>query len=212
MFVALAASVTGAEQGQGQSTDKASRLPAAGAGKSDRTPTGRQDRLRIRKTDKWRPATPVPRNDTAAKAPDATDEPDLLDLLLPSDPHAETDEKPAKLQPSRRKAKTSGRRRVKRQSAGKAQPIGIAYKNGKLVLNRFHTMKLDMEHRECRRFPDFITADYKLPRNAIDTLADNLAIVQKRLCASNGSVMFTCYQNKATVSLRRARPDDGCRR
>ena len=68
-----------------------------------------------------------------------------------------------------------------------------------------------MPHDECRKFPRFITADYDLPRRAIDTLADNLLIVQKRICAKNGSVVVTCYLNEATISLRRAKPDDGCR-
>ena len=91
------------------------------------------------------------------------------------------------------------------------RPIDITMRNGRLVLNRFHTLSLQMPHDECRKFPRFITADYDLPRSAIDTLADNLMIVQKRICAENGSVVVTCYLNEADISLRRARPDDGCR-
>ena len=94
--------------------------------------------------------------------------------------------------------------------AGSRRAINIAYKNGKLRINRFHTVKFDLPHRECRRFPRIIMTDYKLPREALYTLADNLAIIQKRLCASNGSIMVTCYQGQATVSMRRSRPDDGC--
>ena len=89
--------------------------------------------------------------------------------------------------------------------------IGIAMRQGRLVLTRYHTMRLDMPHKECRKFPEFMISGYGLPKRMVHTLADNMMIVQKRLCARNGSVVVTCYQNKATISLRQAKPDDGCR-
>ncbi len=67
-----------------------------------------------------------------------------------------------------------------------------------------------MDHDTCRKFPSVFLKDYELPRGTIETLADNMVIVQKRICASNGSIMVTCYQNETTLSMRRSRPNDGC--
>ncbi len=206
-FLALAAVVLGpiaiGPPADAQAAGKSSKLPAKTAQKSDLL-SGRQDRFNPAKSD--RQAQPAQSDED----PDSSDppEPDIdpLDLLVPSDPHVEPDQlpgKPVKLKPPRRKPS--------RKAKSVRRPIDIAFKGGKLVINRFHTVKLDLPHKDCREFPAVITTDYKLKPGALETLADNMMIVQKRLCASNGSIMVTCYQNRATISLRKARPDDGCR-
>lgn len=129
------------------------------------------------------------------------DEQSQPENALPSDPHVSDAPKTA-VKPARKKSKPRRRGR----------PIDVALHNGRLKLNRFQTLTMDMPHKECRQFPDIFVSDYKLPRAAVDVLADNLLIVQKRICADNGAVMVTCYQNSATISMRRAKPDDGCKR
>lgn len=124
------------------------------------------------------------------------------EITIPFDPRAN---KPAKATAPKRHKKLKRKAKARR-------PIDVAYRNGRLKLNRFHTLKIDMLHHECRDFPNIFLADYKLPRKAIDILSDNMLIVQKRICADNGAVLITCYQNSATISMRRARPDDGCKR
>ena len=137
------------------------------------------------------------------------DHPDLLgdgetlpELDLPTDPHVDETNASPKKRPrvTYKKKPKSGR------------PADVAMKKGKLVLNRFHTMRMRMPHHECRDLPNVFMADYKLPRDEIEILADNMALIQKRICAQNGLVLVTCRQNEATVSLRPARPKDGCDR
>ncbi len=137
--------------------------------------------------------------DTQAN-PDSESTGKVPEITIPFNPNAN---KPAR--------KTAPKLRKKRKARAR-RPIDIAYKNGRLKLNRFHTLKIDMAHHDCRDFPNIFLADYKLSRKAIDILSDNMLIVQKRICADNGAVLITCYQNSATISMRRARPDDGCKR
>lgn len=193
-----------ADPAAAQNPAKKSNMPVTVIEKST-VVAPRQDRLDIAKGHRTKPDP----GKTAEKDPIAVQEDiDPLELLVPTDPHV--DERPAKMQekPTEKPRKQS--RKTAKTKAKTSRPIDIALKKGKLVLNRFHTLKFDMAHNECRTFPSLITSDYKLPSGAIDTLADNLTIIQKRICATNGSIMVTCYQNLATVSLRRARPDDGC--
>lgn len=187
-----------------QDSTKSSRLPVTVVHKSQQPKSdfmsGRQDRLDAAKGDLQIPATAGAQEDDATEAAGLEPDIDPLDLLIPSDPHVATGQD--KPEPAVRKTPS--------KPAGARRAINIAYKNGKLRINRFHTVKFDLPHRECRKFPRIIMTDYKLPRKALYTLADNLAIIQKRLCAANGSIMVTCYQGQATVSMRRSRPDDGC--
>ena len=202
-FLALAFAVLGAiafgPPADTQAAGKSSKLPMTTVQKSDLL-SGRQDRFNPAKSDRQ----------AQSEDPDSTDPPepdiDLLDLLVPSDPHVEPDPTPGK--PAKLK---TPRRRPSRKAKSVRRPIDIAFMGGNLVINRFHTMKFDLPHQDCREFPAVITTDYKLKPGTLETLADNMMIVQKRLCASNGSIMVTCYQNRATISLRKARPDDGCR-
>ena len=185
-----------------QQSGKSSRIQGTVIEKSGAI-TSRQDRLDAGKSNRVRvlPEPTIPIEDEPSQT-----EIDPLDLLLPSDPHVDEKEQESVQKPRKTKRKTA------RKPANRRRPIDIALKNGKLVLNRFHTLKLDMVHNECREFPNILIADYKLPPKTIERLADNLTIVQKRICATNGSIMVTCYQSQATISLRRARPDDGCKR
>lgn len=126
----------------------------------------------------------------------------LPEITVPFDPHVNA--------PKNTKKPISRKQPKARKSRKRA--IDVAMSNGRLKLNRFQTLTMDMPHSECRKFPDIFIADYDLPRGAIDVLADNMLIVQKRICADNGAVMVTCYQNNATVSMRPAKPNDGCKR
>lgn len=127
----------------------------------------------------------------------------LPEITVPFDPHVNTPRKTTKNPPSRKQPKSRKARK---------RTIDVAMNNGRLKLNRFQTLSMDMPHSECRKFPDIFVADYDLPRGAVDVLADNMLIVQKRICADNGAVMVTCYQNNATISMRPAKPNDGCKR
>ena len=126
----------------------------------------------------------------------------IPEITVPFDPHVNAPSKARKALPRKQRKRRKARKR----------PIDVAMSNGRLKLNRFQTLTMDMPHSECRKFPDIFIADYDLPRGAIDVLADNMLIVQKRICADNGAVMVTCYQNNATISMRRAKPNDGCKR
>lgn len=142
-----------------------------------------------------------PEDDTDNTDSQATTAP-IPEITVPFDPHVNAPKK-AKKQPLRKKPKRAKARK---------RAIDVAMSNGRLTLNRFQTLNMGMPHSECRKFPDIFIADYDLPRGAIDVLADNMLIVQKRICADNGAVMVTCYQNNATISMRPAKPNDGCRR
>lgn len=172
--------------------------------------TPKSDRLLPSKSDRF-DAVPAP----VAPEPELTDLPmaepqeaetpvedaAVPEITIPFDPHVVAPSQAGDAVPrSKPPIKVRGR------------PIDIALRKGRLFLNRFHTFAVQMPHGECRKFPEFITADYNLPRRAIDTLSDNMMIIQKRICAANGSVVVTCYLNEATISLRRARPDDGCQK
>ena len=187
------------------SAEKGAKLPVTVIEKSAPGTTARQDRLDLNKTDRQHPAA----ESEPADQPETDEQMDPLDLLVPSDPHVEetpdvADEKP--------RPKATKRTRKSAKPSGTRRAISISKRKGKLVLNRFHTLKLNMEHDACRKFPTEFLADYKLPNNAVETLADNMIIIQRRICASNGSIMVTCYHNEATLSMRQARPDDGCSR
>jgi hypothetical protein len=131
----------------------------------------------------------------------------LPEIDIPSDPHALPDNSAGTARPS-----VTTKKRKRRASGGVRQKVDVAVRNGKLRLNNFRTLQMQMALRECRSFAGIFVADYDLPQGSIETLADNMVIVQKRICATNGSVVVTCYQNEATISMRRARPDDGCKR
>ena len=61
-----------------------------------------------------------------------------------------------------------------------------------------------------RELAEDIVSEHSLPDDAVEILADNDLMHQVRVCAANGHVLITCYQNTATVSLRRPAPRDGC--
>lgn len=172
--------------------------------KSDRlVPARRLDRGPKTPPDETEPLTPeMPDADRPGEELLAEDEV-LPEITVPFDPHVRP-EQPAKLVPPA--ARNEPAKPARRQA------IDVAMRDGRLRLNRFHTLKLDMAHHDCRDFPNIFIADYRLPRREIDILADNMLITQKRICAANGAIIVTCYQNKATISLRRARPGDGCDR
>ena len=182
-------------------TPKSDRLGEPVEKRTSRTTDTKSDRQHVSPSDE-EPWVAEPEDDNLATTVPEDNAANVPEITIPFDPKSN---KPARA--------TAPKQRKKRKRTARARrPIDIAFRNGRLRLNRFHTLKIDMLHHECRDFPNIFLADYKLPRKAIDILSDNMLIVQKRICADNGAVLITCYQNNATISMRRARPDDGCKR
>ncbi|MGI9293762.1 MAG: hypothetical protein ACR2PS_07240 [Pseudomonadales bacterium] len=181
-------------------TPKSDRLPKPVADSTDQPSGNKVDRQHVSPSDE-EPWVAEPEDDSAdTEALAGTG--NVPEVTVPFEPQVK--------KRARTAAPKKQKKRQRRASSGRK--IDVAYRKGRLKLNRFHTMNMEMPHHECRDFPNIFLADYKLPRKAIDILADNMLIVQKRICADNGAVMITCYQNNATISIRRAKPDDGCKR
>ena len=154
------------------------------------------------KTDRWRPS----KGDRSDRIPRTTPRQSLS--IQPALPRNAA---PSDVSPLIPTQATNPVPRTSPPTSDQNKKIGIAMRQGQLMLTRFHTMRLEMPHRKCRKFPEFMITGFGLPKRTIHTMADNMLIVQKRLCAGNGSVVVTCYQNEATISLRQAKPGDGCR-
>ncbi|NNE22419.1 MAG: hypothetical protein HKN11_07385 [Rhizobiales bacterium] len=162
--------------------------------------TRKGNRQHISPTDD-EPWVAEPEEATGSINGEATTDP-IPEITVPFDPRVKAPSKARKVLP----------RKKRKQRKARKRPIDVAMNNGRLKLNRFQTLTMDMPHSECRKFPDIFIIDYDMPRAAIDVLSDNMLIVQKRICAENGAVMVTCYQNNATISMRPAKPNDGCKR
>jgi hypothetical protein len=63
---------------------------------------------------------------------------------------------------------------------------------------------------ECLNIGYALVNSAQLPADALDVLVANPQITIAKLCAGNGTIVFTCRNNQIAISPRRARPDDAC--
>ena len=88
--------------------------------------------------------------------------------------------------------------------------VDIAVRDEGLWINSFATRSMPLDAPECAELSEEIVSSLPLPVSAVQRLADEELMRQTRVCGVNGSLLVTCYGGAATVSLRPARPGDGC--
>ena len=79
-------------------------------------------------------------------------------------------------------------------------------------ISRFGTVQIVGTAKECLEMGYSIVGSVKAPKEAFEVLISQSMITIGKICAANGSVLVTCRSNRISISPRRARPDDGCRR
>ena len=79
-------------------------------------------------------------------------------------------------------------------------------------ISRFGTAQMVGTAKECLEMGYSIVGSVRAPKEAFEMLISQSMITIGRICAANGSVLVTCRSNRISISPRRARPDDGCKR
>jgi len=88
----------------------------------------------------------------------------------------------------------------------------IQMNSGKIVIGTFKPMTLAGDSGECLDVAQSIIQDSGAPPEALEVIATSEAITIAKICARNGSVIFSCRNQEITISPRRPRPDDMCQR
>jgi hypothetical protein len=88
--------------------------------------------------------------------------------------------------------------------------IDVAVKDDVVTLNSFGTSSMPLDGLACAQMAEDVVWDHSFPDPAVHILANDDLMHQVRICAANGHILITCYQNTATISLRRPTPRDGC--
>lgn len=88
--------------------------------------------------------------------------------------------------------------------------IDVAVSDGQVRLNSYRTTTMPLDDAACAELGDDLVDRFGLSPGAVQRLADTDLMRQTRFCAANGSVLITCYNATATVSLRQPSPNDGC--
>jgi hypothetical protein len=94
--------------------------------------------------------------------------------------------------------------------ASGSRMVDLSVQDGAVLLNSFGTKSMPLDDLACAEMAEDIVWHQSLPNEAVHLLANNELMHQVRICAANGHVLITCYQNTATVSLRRPAPRNGC--
>jgi hypothetical protein len=84
--------------------------------------------------------------------------------------------------------------------------------SGKLEIGNFASASLIGSADECLNLGRAMLGDAGGTPDLLHIVADSDEITVARICAANGSVVLTCRADQITVSPRRPRPDDRCRR
>lgn len=113
-----------------------------------------------------------------------------------------------------RQGASEGRDRTAGAAAGRGHMarrlVDIQLDGDRVLLNSFGTRTMPFDDTQCAGLGWQIVAQLSVPADAIHPLASDDLMHQMRVCAANGSVLITCYNGTATISLREPRPKDGC--
>jgi hypothetical protein len=100
------------------------------------------------------------------------------------------------------------------QSAAASLPEGLPrmLKKGRsgLTIGNFRSATLEGAAEECVDLGYSMLSDAKAPNDLLDILVATEQITISKICAANGSIIFTCRAGKITISPRRKKPNDGC--
>lgn len=88
--------------------------------------------------------------------------------------------------------------------------VDIELDQGRVLLNSYGTRTMPFDSSECAGLGWQIVAQLSVPADAVHSLASDDLMHQMRVCAANGSILITCYNDTATISVREPRPKDGC--
>ena len=85
-------------------------------------------------------------------------------------------------------------------------------KTGKLEIGNFTPMKLAGDAGECLDMAHSMLGDFGISEDRLQVMTTSDTITIAKLCATNGSIIFSCRNNEITISPRKSRPDDKCSR
>jgi hypothetical protein len=83
---------------------------------------------------------------------------------------------------------------------------------GGLEIGNFKPQSFAGSATECMALGRSMIEDVGAASGTLEVLVESGPIAAARICAANGSVVITCRAGQVTISPRRARPDDKCKR
>lgn len=83
---------------------------------------------------------------------------------------------------------------------------------GGLAIGNFKAMTIVGDSEECLNLGYSMLSDAGMAENLLEVMTTSKQITIAKICAANGSVVLSCRTNQITVSPRRSRPDDNCKR
>lgn len=90
-------------------------------------------------------------------------------------------------------------------------PVLIKNKQtGALDIGDFRSMSLLGNTAECLDTGYLMLRDIGISRDHLKMVLTSPQITIAKICANNGSIVFTCRGGRVVISPRRARPDDNC--
>ena len=81
---------------------------------------------------------------------------------------------------------------------------------GQLEIGNFKPMSLAGTVEECLGIGYSMLGDTNSSEDLLDVMTASDQITIAKICANNGSVVFSCRNDQITISPRRSRPDDNC--
>ncbi len=81
-----------------------------------------------------------------------------------------------------------------------------------IEIGNFHSASLEGDSEECLNLGYSMLRAAHANDDLMDVMVSNKQITIAKICAANGTIVFSCRSGKISISPRRARPDDSCGR
>ena len=82
-------------------------------------------------------------------------------------------------------------------------------KNG-IEIGNFHAATISGDTEDCLSTAYSMLSSAHVPEDDLNIMVATKPITIAKLCASNGTIVFTCRNNSITISPRPLRPDNNC--
>jgi hypothetical protein len=93
---------------------------------------------------------------------------------------------------------------------GVAPMLQVDSQTRAVKIGNYSSVTIDGDPSECTALGHSLLSNAGDNNGSLEVLVETNEIVMARICASNGTVILTCRQNKITISPRKARPSDAC--